>query len=223
MVNLIKKHQAYLIVNMANEAATGDETNATDLTTYATAYKSAVLKLRKAGINVPLMIDGMDRGKSLLCFARKGPEMLSADPKQNLIFSFHPYWPKSDTDANPSFIANAFAAVQSLSIVIVMGELAGFGAGAGNDSVKCSPTGAVDYLQFAQRADAARMGWLLWEWGPKKVSACSSMDITTDGTFASIKNTPNQWVRDLVIDQPFSLKNAQKTPFITSGFKPCPP
>lgn len=229
VVKLIKKHQAYLIVNIANEAATGDETNAADLTTYATAYKSAVLKLRKAGINVPLMIDGMDRGKSLFCFVRRGPDMLSADPIHNLIFSFHPYWPKSDTDANPSFIASAFAAVDSLTtirhtpIVIVMGELAGFGAGAGTDSVKCSPAGEVDYLQFAQRADKAGMGWLLWEWGPKKVPACSSMDITTDGTFGSIKSTPNQWVRDLVSDQPFSLKNARKTPFITSGFKPCPP
>ncbi|AUD02460.1 cellulase family glycosylhydrolase [Spirosoma pollinicola] len=220
VVNLIKKHQAYLIVNIANEAATGDETNSADLTTYATAYKSAVLKLRSAGINVPLMIDGMDRGKSLLCFAQKGPEILNADPKHNLIFSFHAYWPKTDTDSDPTFIANAFAKVSSLPIVLVIGELAGFGAG--QDNTKCAAPGTVDYLQFAQRADTARMGWMLWEWGPKGDPNCASMDITTDGTFSSILTTPNTWVRDLVLDKPFSLKNTQKTPFITSGLKSCP-
>ena len=168
------------------------------------------------------MIDGMDRGKSLLCFARKGVEMLDDDPKHNLIFSFHAYWPKSATDAAPSFIADAFAQVAPLPIVIVIGELAGFGAYPGNDTLSpCSPDGAVDYLQFAQRAESAGMGWMLWEWGPKGNPECTSMDITTDGTFQSIKTTPNKWVRDLVLDQLFSLKNAQKTPFITSGFTTC--
>lgn len=229
VVNLIKKHEAYLIVNIANEAANaaehgGDENNSIDRDVYANTYNQVVSAMRQAGIKVPLIIDGMDRGKSLLCFAWKGHGMLDADPLHNLIFSFHPYWLRSFTDApdNKTFIANAFAAVDTVPITIVMGELAGFGAGAGNDSLKCSPSGAVDYIQFAQRARLRQIGWLLWEWGPKGDSNCVSMDMTTDGTYLSVAKSPNRWVTDLAIDSSFSLKYAQKTPFIRNGFKPCP-
>ncbi len=235
VVTLIKKHQAYLIVNIANEAAKaaeqgGDENNSADRTTYANAYKGAVSALRQAGIIVPLMIDGMDRGKSLHCFVDKGPELLNADPRHNLIFSFHPYWPKSDTDAQPTFIQARFAEVSQLPINIVMGELAGFGAWPGDSSINiCSPAGMVDYKQFAQRAETAGMGWLMWEWGPgdrwKVAGDCPQLNMTTNGKFQTITaitaTSPNKWVRDLAIDQPFSLKHAQKTPFITSGFKTC--
>ena len=228
VAGLIKKHQKYLIVNIANEAAKadglgGDEDSSAHQIIYAEAYKQAVSAIRKVGVNVPLMIDGMDRGKSLKCFAKVGRGMLNADPLHNLIFSFHPYWPQSITGApaNKTFIASAFAAVDTVPITIVMGELAGFGAGAGEDAVRCSPSGAVDYLQFAKLAYARRMGWLLWEWGPKGIPSCVSMDMTTDGTYLSVTTSPNKWVLDLAINQPFSLKYAQKTPFIVSGFKTC--
>lgn len=236
VVKLIKKHQAYLIVNIANEAAKaaehgGNEDAPTDVITYANAYKRAVNSLRQAGINVPLMIDGMDRGKSLKCFALKGPEMLNADPRHNLIFSFHAYWSQSDTDASPTFIQDRFAEVSGLPINIVIGELAGFGAWPGSPTINvCSPAGKVDYLQFAQRAETAGMGWLMWEWGPggrwQVPGDCPQLNMTTNGTFKSIMDitsaSPNQWVRDLAIDLPFSLKHAQKTAFITNGFKTCP-
>ena len=49
MLALIQKHQAYLIVNIGNEAATGDEDAPAHLTAYANAYTKAVQQLRLAG------------------------------------------------------------------------------------------------------------------------------------------------------------------------------
>jgi mannan endo-1,4-beta-mannosidase len=231
---LIRKHQTGLIINIGNEAATGDENNPADLAAYATAYKAAILKLRKAGIRVPLMIDGMDRGKSLHCFVVKGPEILKADPLRNVIFSFHPYWPKAETDAleGGQFIKNKFAEAAPVPIPIVLGELSKYGAFPGSAEVSpCSEKGLVDYQQFAQQAEAAGMGWLVWEWGPgnqfKLANDCPQMDMTTDGSFASLNNLPatavNAWAKDIAITAPFSIKNtAQHTFFISSGLKACP-
>ncbi|GAB3777041.1 hypothetical protein GCM10028818_23560 [Spirosoma horti] len=238
---VIQKHRTSLIINIANEAARsaeqgGDETNPADLNAYANAYKTAVRQLRQAGIEVPLMIDGLDRGKSLHCFAVKGPEIVNDDPKRNIIFSFHAYWPKADTDAQPTFIRTRFKEVSQLSIPIIIGELSKYGAWTGDSTVSpCSEAGLVDYVQFAQQADALGMGWLIWEWGPGNQwhtpNDCRQMDMTSDGTAATIgtygatSTTPaiNAWAKELTITAPYSLKNtAQRTFFINSSLKSCP-
>ncbi len=236
---VIQKHRNALIVNIADEAATGDETNAADLDTFANAYKTAVRQLRTAGIGVPLMIDGMDRGKSLLCFVAKGPDMLADDPDHNLIFSFHPYWPKAATDASSTFIQDAFNAVRPLPITVIMGEMSKYGASADSTTDPCSPAGLVDYRQFVRLATAQNMGWLLWEWGPGNghyapdgtlIHTCPNMDMTSNRLASTIgKNrasgsTPdNAWAAELVNMATFSIKRtAKKTFFINSGFKTCP-
>ena len=234
MLALIQKHRAYLIVNIGNEAAKsaepghgGNEDIAADLDTFATGYKKAIVQLRRKGVTVPLMIDGMDRGKSLHCFAVKGAEIKRADSLTNLIFSFHAYWPKWATDADSGFIQAKFNEVSTLNTPIVIGELSKYGVG--SETVNpCSAAGIVDYEQFAQRADSAGMGWLLWEWGPgnqwKVAGDCPQMDMTTTGSYASLGTTPNNdWARNLAISARYSIKNtALKTYFIKSGFKTCP-
>ncbi len=229
---LIQKHQSALILNIGNEAATGDENNTAHLAAYADVYKTAIQQLRRAGIRVPLMIDGMDRGKSLHCFAVKGPEILAADPNHNVIFSVHPYWAKTDTDAQPTFIRDRFAEVSALPIPIVLGELSKFGAWPGSATISpCSDAGRVDYQQFAQRATAAGMGWLIWEWGPgnqwQVPNDCPQMDMTTNGTVASLIGlrpmAVNAWAKELAITSAISIKNtAKRTFFVNSGFKTCP-
>ena len=237
MLALIQKHQAYLIVNIGNEAATGDEDTPAHLAAYANAYTKAVQQLRLAGIQVPLIIDGMDRGKSLKCFVAKGPQLLRADPLHNLIFSFHPYWPKSETDRydNGNFIKNRFAEVRAMTepITLMMGEISKYGAFLNANTDPCSRDGLVDYEQLVQQADATGMGWVIWEWGPgnafyrpdgKKVHTCPNMDMTTNGTLATLGNTPgNDWARELAISATYSIKNtAKKTEFIKSGFTNSP-
>jgi mannan endo-1,4-beta-mannosidase len=232
VLTLLRKHETALILNIGNEAATGDETNPADLIAFAEEYKTAITHLREAGIRVPLMIDGMDRGKSLLCFAAKGADIASADPLHNLIFSFHAYWNKTDTDAQPTFIRDAFAGVSTLPVPVVIGELSAVGAWPGSATVNvCSPAGRVDYRQFASRANAAGIGWLLWEWGPgnqwQTPGDCPQMDMTTNGTLASLTATrptaPNAWAKELALTSVISIKNtARRTFFLNSGLRTCP-
>jgi mannan endo-1,4-beta-mannosidase len=79
------------------------------------------------------------------------------------------------------------------------------------------------------------MGYLVWEWGPgngffeyNPPVMCPGMDITIDGTYQSILNivpgsSQKGWIRDVMIDSPYSVKNtATKTPYILNGFK-CSP
>ena len=233
MVRLIRKHRAYLIVNVGNEAAGGDENNPSDLDMYANAYKDAIIQIRNVGVTVPLMIDGMDRGKSLHCFAVKGVEILNADRIRNIIFDFHPYWPKNYTDVleGGSFIVNKFNEIRTVPINIVMGEIAKYGAYAGATVNPCSDAGLVDYAQLIRQADAQNIGWLVWEWGPgnqwQVAGDCPELDMTTDRTYASLAATTDPrrlWSREMAIDAPNSIKNtALKTPFMRSGFRRCRP
>ena len=233
MVQLIRKHRAYLIVNIGNEAAGGDENNPSDLDMYANAYKDAIVQIRNVGVTVPLMIDGMDRGKSLHCFAVKGVEILNADRIRNIIFDFHPYWPKNYTDVleGGSFIVNKFNEIRTVPINIVMGEIAKYGAYAGATVNPCSDAGLVDYAQLIRQADAQNIGWLVWEWGPgnqwQVAGDCPELDMTTDRTYASLAATTDPrrlWSREVGIDAPNSIKNtALKTPFMRSGFRRCRP
>ena len=101
---VLKKHQNALIINIANEAAPECDDSSKQLNAilpeYIKVYTDVIIKIRAAGIKIPLIIDGLDFGKSLKCFSfiRTGQtintatELLNTDSQQNLIFYFHSYW-----------------------------------------------------------------------------------------------------------------------------------
>ena len=233
ILKVITKHQNCLLLNIANEAAGGDENVPADVQVFADAYKSAVRELRAAGIKVPLVIDGMDRGKSIRCFSFKGNEMLLDDPLHNLLFSFHPYWPKRFTEGN-TFIDDAFTEAVAAGIPFIIGEISKYGGFADGASI-CSPAGEVEYMRFIELANTNQIGWLVWEWGPGNASfdaagnlleSCPNMDATTDRTFDSLSNltpeAPNFWLKDLILENPIGITNTSlKTAFLQSGFKTC--
>jgi mannan endo-1,4-beta-mannosidase len=232
MVQLVKKHEGCLIVNIANEAATGDEDNNDDLQEFVRAYSFSVQQIRAAGINVPLVIDGMDQGKSLRCFSKIGAELTAADPLHNLLFSFHPYWPKRLTTGTTS-ILDAFHEAIDAEIPFIMGEISKFGAWADGASV-CSAAGEVDYMQFIELANTYRIGWLAWEWGPgngvmdenDQFRSCPNMDATSDRTFLSLTSVlpgdPNFWLRELIIEHPHGIaKTAKKTTWMINNSLSC--
>src|SRR5262245_51745426 len=75
----------HLIINVANEW--GPRASPT----WASAYQSAIARLRAAGYTAPIMIDagayGQDTG-DLLTYTR---QVFNSDPQKNVIFSFHVY------------------------------------------------------------------------------------------------------------------------------------
>ncbi|MCY7278193.1 MAG: cellulase family glycosylhydrolase [Phormidesmis sp. CAN_BIN44] len=69
VIAVLKKHQQYLIINLANELGFYRWANnsAEALETFKTAYKSAITSIRQH-LHVPLMIDAPDCGTSIEVF-----------------------------------------------------------------------------------------------------------------------------------------------------------
>lgn len=228
VVALVQKYQHALLVNIANEAGDYSVT----APQFETAYKSAITTLRTAGINTPLIIDAPDCGKNLELVVPIAAGLVSHDPKHNILFSAHPYWSKVD-GATPQFIAGQLNAAASAGVPLILGEVCAFGGYPGDnvpETYGCSAEGAVDYASILTEAAKHNIGWLLWEWGPGNgyynvdpVVLCPTMDISTNGTYASVQaitpNDPNAWAKDAVITGAYSIKNtAVKSAYLQNGF-----
>ncbi len=234
-VDLVKRYEHALLVNIANEA--GDD--AVSEQQFLAEYKSAITKLRNAGIRTPLIIDAKGCGKDLDVLIPTASQLIAHDPDHNIMFSVHPYWSKVDIQTvQPTFIKDQLKKAADNDIPLLLGELCGYGGwpGAGQPNVaSCSELGSIDYATLLLESNANGMGYLVWEWGPgngffeyNPPVMCPGMDITIDGTYQSILNivpgsSQKGWIRDVMIDSPYSVKNtATKTPYILNGFK-CSP
>ena len=179
---VIFKHSAHLLLNIANEAGDGDVTTQQWVDTYTTAVR----RLRSANIRVPIVIDAPDFGKNLTVITQGASQLLAVD--SNLIFSFHPYWPQfGGADAN--FIETHFEAARQAGMALVLGELSEWGAFNGAGSI-CQGNGKVDYTSMAQKANAKGFGMYAWEWGPGNSfggADCDKMDMTTNGNLNTLK------------------------------------
>ena len=85
-VEVIKRHEEYLLVNIANEA--GGDVSDED---FKETYKSAITRMRAAGIRVPLIIDPSSWGRNIEQLFNTGPWLQEQDPDHNLMFSVH-WW-----------------------------------------------------------------------------------------------------------------------------------
>jgi mannan endo-1,4-beta-mannosidase len=231
MVTLVQKYEHALLVNIANEAGDYAVTTAP----FVAAYKTAITRLRDAGIRTPLFIDAPDCGKNLEVLIPAAATLQAHDPDHNLMFSVHTYWSKlAVSNVQPTFIKDQLDAAAAANVPLIIGELCAFGGWVGNDSpdyAACGDEGAVDYKTVLQEASRHNMGYLVWEWGPGNgyynydpPVLCPGMDMTTNGTYQSIVNiavgdATKGWIRDVVIDHANGLrKSANKTAYIEGGF-----
>ena len=114
---VVKKHERYLLINIANEC--GDET-VTD-NQFIAGYTSAVRQIRNAGIIAPLVIDATDWGKNFEQLRNTGATLINADPEHNLIFSVHMYWAIRE-GADASYIAQQVQAAVDVGLPFIVGE-----------------------------------------------------------------------------------------------------
>jgi mannan endo-1,4-beta-mannosidase len=202
---------------------------------FLAAYKAAITQLRTAGINTPLIIDAPDCGKNLELVVPIAADLVSHDPLHYILLSAHPYWSKKD-GATPQFIADQLNAAAAAQVPLILGEVCAVGGYPGEglpEYYGCLAEGSVDYASILTEAAKHDIGWLLWEWGPGNgyysddpdvpPVLCPTMDISTDGTYASVQaiapGDPNAWAKDAVITGAYSIKNtALKTAYIQNGF-----
>ena len=189
---VIKKHEKYVLLNIANEAGNHDVTE----TQFRTEYQNAITRLRAAGINTPLVIDAAGWGRRESDILNQGNAILEHDPLKNIIFSWHPW----DANAPQERIREAIDGARNRELAFIIGEFS-------HESVGCRC--CIDYEYILDYAQKTGTGWLAWSWGPGNAD-CASMDMTKDGHF----NTLHGWGLEVAITLPASIKNTSVRPGI---------
>ncbi|MGA9294532.1 MAG: cellulase family glycosylhydrolase [Ignavibacteriaceae bacterium] len=201
IVSVVKKHERYFLLNIANEC--GDETVTDDQ--FKTGYESAVKKIRNAGIKCPLVIDASDWGKNLAQLRSIGAYLINADPEHNLLFSVHLYWAISD-GANESYLTNEFQESVNTGLPFIVGEFTyKFNREGGCDY-------EADYKTIIRLSSQYQIGWLAWEWGPGNdyfEPTCDIMNMTADSYFNTLKDT---WAKEVALTSPYSIDSTSVTP-----------
>lgn len=121
VVEVLKRHERYLIINLANELGRyrfrPRAQQATALDRFKNAYKEAITSIRDEGLRMPIMIDAPDCGQSINAFVSIGRELILHDRRRSLLLSVHAYW--AGYDGTPEI-----AAAVRANLPIVFGEIA---------------------------------------------------------------------------------------------------
>ena len=194
VVTVIKKHEKWTLLNIANEAGDSSVSNAT----FQSTYTSAISSLRNAGIAVPIVIDGTGWGQNVEQLLAVAPALLAADPQKNVIFSWHEY--TGGTQENARITTNLEKS-KTLGVVLINGEFASAGAG--------SCTANIPYKFLLAEAQRVGTGWLAWSWDTSNSDCASSgssiFNMTTSLTSAT--GLASGWPSDVVRDDPNSIMN----------------
>jgi mannan endo-1,4-beta-mannosidase len=206
VVAVLKKHQRYLIINLANELGhyrwTGNQPAA--LNSFKKAYQAAIASIRQTGLNVPIAIDAPDCGTSIEVFPAIAQALIDGDPARNLLFSGHAYW------AGYNGIPHIQAAINA-NIPLFFGEIANKQDETVNGQTQyCyydldgSNTNRPAQNGFTYQAllpllKEKEIGWLAWSWWKDN---CAVRQMTSDGTFARL--TP--YGQDIVNHPSYGLK-----------------
>jgi uncharacterized repeat protein (TIGR02543 family) len=189
VVNVCKANP-YMILNIANEAG------GSSMPDYVSVYSSAVQRLRTAGITNVVQIDADYWGRNWNQISNSGAAIVNADPMKNVMFSWHTW------DVNMDY-ATPINTIVAKNLCLVIGEFS-------YKSVGCAC--CINYTQIMATCQAQEVGYLPWSWGIVKNGDCpdGSMDMTTDGKFATLK--PG-WPTEICLTDPNSIKNTSKRPF----------
>lgn len=187
VVDLIKKYEDYLILNIANEPGKN-----TDSKEWYNAYKEAVLQMRKAGIKVPLIIDTDQCGQNIDRIQEYGSKLTEMDPLHNLIFSAHVYW--TGREYSKQIINDEIDECAALNFPIIIGEFA-------QQAWDGSP---LDFKTLLHKCDENEIGWIAWSWGPGNEN--TELDMTKNGQFITL----HEWGLNVAVSNSYGLLNSSE-------------
>ncbi|MCX6140522.1 MAG: cellulase family glycosylhydrolase [Candidatus Kapabacteria bacterium] len=212
VVAVVKKHERYMLLNIANEA--GDET-VTDQQ-FIAGYTTAIQRIRATGIKTPLIIDGADWGKNLEQLVRTAPTITMMDEMRNIMYSVHTYWAVSD-GANAAFIAQQFTSAVESGLPFIVGEFTNLF----NRNGGC--TYETAYQGILATCAQYKIGWLAWEWGPGNEFAdptCDVMNMTTNSYYETLKDG---WAKTVAETSPHSIKETSVSSYFVMHKGACDP
>lgn len=192
---VLKKHEAYLLVNIANEAGNSIVPD----NEYRAGYALAIWRMRGAGIHVPLIIDSSGWGQDINGLQKNGPYLIEADPDHNLMFSIHMWWPSAWRGSQVAqLVIDEIQETVELDLPLIVGEFAHKGPG-------CSC--CIPYQTIIEQCALNEIGYLPWSWGPGN-SDCAEMDMTEDGTFDTLRG----WGLEVAVTSTYSIRNLAVRP-----------
>ena len=199
VVSVLKKHEEYLLINIANEPGVWEVTE----TQFYNAYLSAVTQIRNAGIHVPLIIDGSDWGKNINIMQAKGPALINADPDKNLMFSVHMWWPLmygfSEND-----IVTEIAQSVDMELPIIVGEFSQMHGSC--DEKNITATNAIAYKTIIRECQKNDVGYIAWSW----FGNCNPFwDMSSAGTYATLYG----WGLEVAVTDTNSIRNTSVRPY----------
>jgi mannan endo-1,4-beta-mannosidase len=205
VVTILKKHEKYLIANLANELGHYRWAGSSDgvLNNFKDAYKTAIANFRATGLKVPIAIDAPDCATSIEVFPRIAQELINADSEKNVIFSGHAYW------AAYNGMPQIQAAINA-NIPLFFGEIANKQDENGDagtlychydlDGGNTRPAqNNFTYQTMLTELKQKEIGWLAWCWWKDN---CNPRQMTNDGTIANL--TP--YGNDIVNNPDYGLK-----------------
>jgi mannan endo-1,4-beta-mannosidase len=197
---LIERHQKHLLINVANEPSPPDGAR------FEQGYGDAIVRLREAGIHVPLIIDAARCGRDHQGLLDHGPALLAADPDHNLIFSAHLYDPMT-----ASAVSDLFDRTRELELPFIVGELAN------REPPGCGAS--LDYASILLEAERTQVGWLAWSWGDEIPwqrwnADCAEFDMTSTFSFDTLQG----WGKEVAVTHPASIQRTSVRPYaLTHG------
>lgn len=201
VLKVLKKHESYLIINLANELGfyRWTDNKQAALNKFKNAYKSAISSIRQH-LHLPIMIDAPDCGQSIEVFSLIGKELIAHDPEHNLLFSGHAYWSDHDGISHIKPIINA-------NIPLVFGEIANKKPENINgetqwcyydlDGTKENhpPTNGFTYQKLLPILKQQQIGWMAWCWWKDH---CTNRQMTLNGNFSNLTSYGDNLVNNPV-------------------------
>jgi len=194
---VIQKHRRWTLLNIANEA--GDEVSRRD---FVAGYSEAILRIREAGIDVPLIIDGSKWGQEYNMLLDSWATLNAFDPRRSIIVSAHSYWAGSEEERKAPY-RTIIDRVKRDKIPFILGE----GPTPSGWDCKASP-----YSWAMTELDKADISWLAWSWGMVENRDCQAdnrYDITDGGKFGRWKASAGAV---LMVDHPASVQKTARRP-----------
>jgi len=178
---ILNKYRHSVIVNIANEAlhVNWASNPSAALSTYKTTYQTIITNLRNvAGFDFPLMIDAPDCGQHADAFitGNTAADLISFDPRHNLIFSAHAYW-YGYANNDSTQMAGKLNNILAQPIPFVLGEI----ANQQDDVSMCQYN--LNYKALLRYCETKKMSWLAWSWDH---DGCPNRQLSTNGSFASL-------------------------------------
>ena len=200
---ILQKHQAYLVVDIANEALYHNWASdpAIAVGVYISTYDTIVSNMRAAGLNFPLMIDAPDCGTDISVFSTLAGSIIHSDPQHNMLFSAHAYW-YSYANNDSGQMSSLIQAAAALNVPVLIGEFANYQDG----NTYCEYS--LNYLALLHICEQFSFPRICWIWDNDE---CTARQLSNNGTFASLSAYGN----DIINNAGYGIKaNAVRSKYL---------